>query len=183
MSPVWNFAILAETNGFLGQDWRDVLAVASLVVTALGLALVMFQVRGARTSAKAAESAAAATRDAVSRNLELADLNSAVRLTGEVGILIDSNQLSGAGLRLSDLRQIVVQIRGVAIRDPEVDRQFQAAVADVSIIEDAIKRSRVPGARPLQPAILHKRLRGVSDFLNGLASKARLRSGGTDGNS
>ena len=168
-------------SGFLSDDWRDVLAIGSLVITSVGVlvTLVAFlvaivQIRRAVSSAKAAADAAEAVREEMSKRAQVADLSSAVPRINEIHALITASEHRAASLRLNDLRELMIQIRTMAQRPPEIDHQFQESLAQVSTLEKALSRYHHDQTRPFDPVQAQARLRDISDFLNTLGTSTRM---------
>jgi len=175
--------VLDEPSGFLNEGWRDALAVAALSLTIVGFVAAISQIMRVATSAQAALEATTSAREELSRNLRLADASSAVRLIGEIKALVTSEQLDAARLRLSDLLELLVQIRATGSYEVEDARQFQDSVAQVSSLERALLRQHHGTGKPVDPMQIHTKLREVSNFLNTLATTTRLETGGADADS
>jgi hypothetical protein len=171
--------------GFLGEDWSDGIAVAGFSITTLGVVLglvavtiALVQLRRAVRSADAAMIAAREARDAVAATTELANLTSGVRLISEVEALLRSEQFDAASVRLNDLRELIVHTRRARPHDQDTDRTFQRSIALVASFQhELLKRHYSPAAR-YDPLSVHRRLREISDFLNGLAAVAGIEGGG-----
>ena len=164
--------------GFLDELWRDSVSVVGFSLTIVGLGFAIWQIRRAVTSSEAAAVAARQASDAIAFNIELTSLASGVRLIGEVDALVRSEQFDAASVRLSDLRELVVQLRNSREHNADVDTRFQESVALIATLGDVILRRHYrPNAR-FDPLAVHGRLGDVSDFLNGLASAGRLQVGG-----
>jgi hypothetical protein len=90
--------------GFLGDDWRDALALAGVGVTVVAFSVTIWRIVEVGGAARAAQSAAETARDQVARNFQLTEVSEATQIIGEILALADADNLDGVHLRLRDLR-------------------------------------------------------------------------------
>ena len=162
-------------NGFLDENWRDGLAVAGVAVTVIGFVLALGAIVIAGSAAKGAERAARAARSEIRKSVRVGQLRWANRLAIEIQGLLLSKRWEVAVIRLADLRQELVEIRGIvggAHRD-ECTRK----IAVISSVEGAVVKQH-SGRGRFDPVFGYERLADVCDFLSGLAIVEELKTEG-----
>jgi hypothetical protein len=102
--------------GFLNDFWRDIAALAAIVVTTVALFIAVWQIRtAADTVAKRAETVYATTRH-LARQLQLTDLTNSVRIISNLQELVRQRQYAPALGRMSDLREALASWRELGYR-------------------------------------------------------------------
>ena len=158
---------LLPGDGFLDNDWRDVVAVGTVAVTAIGLA-------GAVIAAWRAGSAATAARDTVAKNVRLGDVSTATVRIDEIIAYFDANLLQASTIRLKDLRGVLVQIRENGEYDRGTNRSFQKHLTQLTFIQTEFLTKEGTDSYELDRAAIHANLSELSDFLNALAMRSKV---------
>ena len=104
------FADAPPDNGFVPNTWRDVLTIAGLTLTLLGLAYTIYQVRRATSAADAAKNAAEATRAEARDRFRLFTGVALQGMAQEAIAYIEDEQWGKATLRLDDLAEEVSRL-------------------------------------------------------------------------
>lgn len=166
-----------DAAGFLNDTWRDLIsliAVAGVVITVVALVVAINQLVRTRGSAEAARKAALSARDSLSFNIRLSDLTSANRRVSEIRNLLLAEQYRLAGMLLSDLRALIVQIDATRPADADGAADFQSSIAQLSTLETELVRQERDPRRPIDVVRASKRLLEVSDLLAKSVASARL---------
>jgi len=122
--------------------------------------------------ARQARRAATETQQEIERSLRIGELSSASRLVGEIQALVMAQRLDAAALRLNDLRQRLVEVRAVAALGGF--SSFSKHISVVGSLEQSVVEAYYSG-EALDPLYLHRKLREVADFVNGLVVATQIR--------
>jgi len=170
--------LMLVADGFLGEDWRDVVDVMAMIgvaATFLALIIAIIQIRRTTKTAEAARNAAISTRTDLAENLRLSDLTSAVRRISEIKHSLKAGQYQVASLRLDDLRELLVQVG--ASHDPSAGEIFGKALSKVSSLQKALDGRGDDSIEPFDLVKANSWLVEVSDVLIRFATEARMQTG------
>ena len=101
---------------FWAVTWGDVATVVGIVVSLGALAWAIWEAHGARTASRAAEAAAAQTRDRIASHLQAVDLQRAIALIERIKTLHDSDRWDASRQHYQTLREMLSY---VIVRCPE----------------------------------------------------------------
>lgn len=116
------------------------LGLVGLALSAIGLCLAVWTLHKTRTAAEAAVRAVADLRDSLAKVDRIASCTAALTLLNEIKRLQRSSNWDSLPDRYSELRQLLVQIRGATTSvSPEHQRAIQTVLAHSGIVENQIE--------------------------------------------
>jgi hypothetical protein len=131
----------------LSESWRDIIAIASAVVTVVGFVLTVIslvyairQIWKTQSAANAAKEAALRALAESQRNYQRYALANALRLLAEAKIYVDGETWDKAMLRLSDLAEQASQLA-------DSDRDWKTFAKELRIWEETSKNISRKGSR------------------------------------
>ena len=151
-------------NGFLTDFWRDFATVLGLVLTVGGFVWAI-------TVASRAKSASEEARSRITRQLQLADLHSAIGLIDSIKILHDVDRWEASTALYPWLRAMLTDLIGRYPRDQEEIRSSLAtARASVYSMEESVRGLEPASTPDGQREELYRELNAIQTTLHELAS-------------
>jgi hypothetical protein len=133
--------------GFLNDFWRDIAALAAIVVTTVALFIAVWQIRtAADTVAKRAETVYATTRH-LARQLQLTDLTNSVRIISNLQELVRQRQYAPALGRMSDLREALAKLAGAGIPADDTET-FNSHIQRIEDMEKLLLKATLGESDP-----------------------------------
>jgi len=117
----------------LSEFWRDVLAVASAIITVLSLLYAILQIRKTKSAAIAAKEAVEKVHEESQRNFQRYALTNALRFMTEAKVHAESRAWDKAALRLGDLADQAAQLA-------YFDEEWKQLAVELRRWEDTMKR-------------------------------------------
>jgi hypothetical protein len=134
---------MTPTNEMLGAH---ILAWATLIGTGLsllGVGIAISQIRRTAKAAEAAELAAREARAAFSSNVLLTDLAGCVRSIEEIKAHLRAARFESALLRLTDTRTLLIQMRSM-VNSAELRGTIQHVITQLAILRDLLEGTQNP---------------------------------------
>lgn len=155
------------------RDWSfvDWLTVIGTILTLVGLAIAIIQIRKTTRSAEAAKTAAEAARAGMRANVILADLGQCTAIVDELRVLVQANRYDAALLRAQDLTKSLIQLREI-FRQHGRTYDFRPIVTDAGIVRGLIGRKLRDGRTRFDREDVLRTLAEWSDELHGLVGEA-----------
>lgn len=127
-------------GNFFAENWGNLASVAGLVVSLVGFAIAIWQIRRSRNAADAAREAAVEARAAIGRNLTIEDIARASESIQSLKDLHQSESWERALDRYPVVRRMLIGIRE---RHPRLmnaqDTALQNAIGQLGIMEARLK--------------------------------------------
>ena len=142
------------------MDW---IAVASTIVSIVGLGVAFWQLAKTRRAAEAARTAANDAHEAVRRSLLLSELSASTASMVALKDLIRAGRDEAALLRVSDLMNQLLQLRHLP---SERTPNFSAILGQLGILRGLLEKQVVAGGDHLERARVVGILSEISDVLH-----------------
>lgn len=159
--------------------WSFMVTAAGAVVTIIGFAIAIYQIRRTRTAAEAARQAATDTAEKLLSVGAMIDLTRLYSLSNEAVVLLRHQKFAGAALRVGDLRAKVVELRvSPKGRALQAQQEWQMLVTKLKNLQEALER--YDGREGCDDALERRMKRdmfSIHDKVNALAASTELSVG------
>src|SRR5690349_18691413 len=130
----------------------NIISIIGSFLTLIGVIIAITQIRKTLSAAKAAQSAANQTQQAISRRVLLTDISTCIRSLEEIKVLIRGNRHEAALIRVTDLNSQLIQIQHI---QHELTGQrtinFKELLTQLSILRELLERKIFERATEVNP--------------------------------
>ena len=158
------------------QVFINEITIGGFLLSLLGLAFVIWQIRRTRQVAEAARSVAIDTRKAMHQSVFLADITACVGLIEEVKTHIREKNFQAALIRITDLRSQLGQLRHISGNGGESTViPFQEILSQLFLIYDDLEQKAQDPAHIVKPARINRTLTQIGDQLTDWIGRGKYR--------
>ncbi len=161
---------------WLTDNWGSLASAAGLLVTLMGLWIVYWQAKKARTSAEAAEAVAGEAKEFIRRSLTVGDLQQAIDLVQTIKPLHRDARWQVVVDRYQQLRSTLADVRA---RHPSLtdqqDEVIQGAITQIRVVEDEVDEAMAKDAQPENAPRFNAVLNNIQVVLETLRSTLQVR--------
>ena len=154
----------------------DYLTLTGTLLSVIGVAIALFQLSRTRRAAEAAQEAASASRQAFARALLGSDVARCAGMIEEIKTLIRLNRLESTRLRVSDLMNLLLQLRQI----PESRFNFQPVLVQLGVLRDLLEAKLTDEQSRFEASRALKTLAQISDEVNGWLGHVRFAEQGDE---
>jgi hypothetical protein len=152
---------------------ENAIAAAGSVLSLIGVAIAIWQIRKTLRVAEAAQRAAEETQRAITRSVLLTDLSTCTTALEELKALIRGKRVEAALLRVTDLNTQLTQLQSLHGASPSEPLDFAQILTQLSILRELLERKLNEEKVVVNPVQVNTVLSSISDQLNSWIGKQK----------